>query len=68
MEIRKMNNEETKEYLLEWCKSEHGIWEWPTDACGYDQHIKFVEYRNENWKGGTYKDFLNFVKRYAEKL
>ena len=60
-----MNNKETKEWLLKWVKEPHGIFSWPTDACGYDQHIKFVDHRNKNWKGG---DFNQFVINYANSL
>jgi hypothetical protein len=60
-----MNNKETKEWLLKWVKEPHGIFSWPTDACGYDQHIKFVDHRNKNWKGG---DFNQFVIDYANSL
>ena len=38
-----MNNAETKDYLLKWVDQTHSQWAWPTDYCGYDQHIKFVE-------------------------
>ncbi|MDY0144310.1 MAG: hypothetical protein RBR97_20700 [Bacteroidales bacterium] len=62
-----MTNEETKAEILEWCGTgNRGQFSWPTDACGYDQHIKFVKYRNEYWKGQC--DFIEFVKEYAEKV
>jgi len=38
---------------------------WPTDGCGYEQHIKFVRHRNANWRGGDWKQF---VLDYAAKL
>jgi hypothetical protein len=60
-----MTNAETKTYLLEWVKSNHGIFAWPTDGCGYNQHMKFVRHRNKNWKGG---DFKQFVIDYANSL
>lgn len=64
--MREITNKETKKYLLEWIKKkDKGIWEWPTDGCGYEQHIKFVEYRNKNWIGG---DFDRFVIDYANSL
>ena len=56
MENFKMTNKETKEYLLNWVKTSHGIFAWPTDGCGYDQHIKH---------GG---DFNQFVIDYANSL
>jgi hypothetical protein len=65
-----MNNKETGEYLLNWCKnhSTASQFSWPTDGCGYEQHIKFVRHRNENWGHSTEIDFTEFVRRYAESL
>jgi hypothetical protein len=64
-----MTNQETKEYLLHWCEYPDGrLFSWPTDGCGYDQHIKFVEHRNENWTGGSIHDFVEFVRNYALSL
>jgi len=65
MKIKGMTNAETKAHLLRWVTENHGIFAWPTDACGYDQHIKFVDHRNKNWKGG---DFNQFVIDYANSL
>jgi hypothetical protein len=47
---------------------EHGVWGWPTDACGYDQHIRFVKQRNNNWHGGGKTEFNDFVREYANEL
>ena len=64
--IKNMTDEETKRYLLDWVKKkDKGIWEWPTDGCGYEQHNKFVIHRNKNWRGG---DFDQFVVDYANGL
>jgi len=68
-----MTNKETKEYLLKWCKEKRKLgyvplFEWCTDACGYDQHIKFAKHRNKNWKGGTLDEFIDFVEEYAKGL
>jgi len=73
-----MNNKETKQHLQEWVKSNHGTFSWPTDACGYNQHMKFVLHRNNNWQdyydencGGenTVNDIFNkFVLEYTEGL
>ena len=52
-----MNNKETKAHLQNYVTRNTGTFSWPTDACGYDQHIKFVKHRNENWKEGTDSDF-----------
>lgn len=61
-----MTDAETAAYLREWVKQKKGsVWSWPTDACGYDQHIKFVKHRNANWHGG---DFDQFVLDYANQL
>ena len=69
MQIANMNDAETKEHLLKWCDNPDLMpFAWPTDACGYDQHIKFVMHRNEHWKGNTHQDFVDFVRQYAVSL
>lgn len=62
-----MTNAETVAHLRKWANGEvqHSHWGWPTDACGYDQHIRFVKHRNANWQGG---DFNQFVRDYADSL
>jgi hypothetical protein len=64
-----MTDAETVEYLRRWSSGEgnHGPYAWPTDACGYDQHIRFVHYRNKYWDSfqGT---FEAFTRNYADKL
>ncbi len=62
-----MNNVETKKHLLREAENlgKNGVLSWVTDACGYDQHIKFVKHRNKNWRGG---DFKQFVIDYANFL
>ena len=61
-----MTNAETKTHLLDWVTKNHSNFAWPTDACGYDQHIKFVEHRDMNWSGDG--DFNQFVIDYANSL
>ena len=61
-----MNDKETAEEILEWCEGNHGPFSWPTDRCGYDQHMRFVRHRNKNWKGGP--DFKGFAREYALSL
>lgn len=41
---------------------------WPTDGCGYDQHIRFVHHRNASWNGGTPEEWTAFVLAYADSL
>ena len=76
-----MTDIETRKYLLKWREDQDIMpFSWPTDACGYDQHIKFVRYRNDNWDEYFFirqkqnplalpqKEFVNFVRDYAENL
>ena len=66
-----MTNEETKVHLREYVKGTHGTFSWPTDACGYDQHIKFVDHRNahlEETKKMTSEQWKQFVLDYADSL
>lgn len=64
-----MTNTETAAYLRKWVKEGgqfgHSVWNWPTDGCGYDQHIRFVRHRNEHWQGG---EFDQFVLDYADMI
>ena len=61
-----MTNLETANYLRRWVKHEAGShfpFAWPTDGCGYEQHVKFVGYRNTNWtedrkSGQTFDEFV----------
>ena len=67
--IANMSNQETKNHLLKWCDNPDFLpFSWPTDICGYEQHIKFVDHRNKNWKGGSTKEFIQFVREYALSL
>jgi hypothetical protein len=61
-----MTDKETVAHLRKWTPG--GPFGWPTDACGYDQHIRFVKHRNANWKGGSPEEFLKFVRDYADAL
>lgn len=63
-----MTNTETKEHMLKWVKTNNSHWSWPTDACGYEQHMKFVDHRNKNYIGETEEDFNQFVINYANSL
>ncbi len=63
-----MTNTETATSLRDYVKGVRGIWSWPTDSCGYEQHIKFVIHRNKNWQGGTREEFNQFIIDYADSL
>ena len=65
-----MNNKETAEHLRYWLTKTHGKFAWPTDGCGYEQHIKFVKHRNKHWIAGQtkFKTFKDFVFDYCEWL
>lgn len=64
-----MTNAETKAHLLKWCDNPPASsFSWPTDACGYDQHIRFVNHRNKNWNEDYQGDFIQFVRDYARSL
>ena len=63
-----MTNKETAVHLRKYVEEPHGIFSWPTDACGYDQHIRFVKHRNENYNGSTEEDWKQFILDYADSL
>ena len=74
-----MTDKETAATIRRWVTDDkagkRSIWSWPTDPCGYDQHIRFVQHRNENWPGmaGVRSDrehaaWWEFCEAYATKL
>lgn len=63
-----MDNKETREWMLKRIEEPRNLFSWVTDGCGYDQHIKFVKHRNENWKGGSEEEWKKFVIDYANSL
>jgi hypothetical protein len=63
-----MTNKETAAYLRSVVKRTGTPFGWVTDGCGYDQHIRFVLYRNEHWKGGDFAAWTQFVLDYADML
>ncbi len=69
--MKDMNNKETAAHLRKYVEEAHGTFSWPTDACGYDQHIKFVDHRNKNYEEVSKMDaeeWKKFVLDYAESL
>ena len=66
--MKNMTDKETADHLRKWVTESHGHFGWPTDACGYDQHIRFVKHRNANWQGSSLEEFKAFVLEYANEL
>lgn len=72
-----MTDKETAAWIRQWVQNApHDIFSWPTDECGYEQHIRFVGWRNEQWQPwceyqevpGHLADFDAFVLEYADRL
>jgi len=67
-----MNDKETADLIRKWVKRKNsgGVshFSWPTDMAGYEQHILFVNHRNNNWAGGTDAEFDKFCLDYADGL
>lgn len=63
-----VNDKDTANMIITWCNSVHGPFSWPTDGCGYTQHIKFVKHRNANYNGTTEAEFKQFALDYANTL
>lgn len=64
-----MTNKETAAHFRQWFEKSHGPFAWPIDACGYNQHVRFVQYRNENWNESCpFADFKSFALDYASKI
>lgn len=60
-----MNNKETAEHIRKIINGQ-GPFGWVTDGCGYEQHIKFVKHRNDNWNESI--PWHDFVLNYADML
>ena len=63
-----MTDTETAAHLRRYVTKPHGVWSWPTDGCGYDQHIRFVQHHHAYWHGGTPHEWVQFLLEYAESL
>ena len=65
-----MTNTETAAEIRRWCANPGGLWSWPTDPCGYDQHIAFVRHRNRYWTEARKQQqtFEQFCLEYAAAL
>ncbi len=69
MPLPNMNDAETAAHLRTYvAQGGHDLFSWPTDACGYNQHIRFVKHRNANWPEYEGQSFDEFVLRYADSL
>jgi hypothetical protein len=67
--IPNMTDQETAAHIRDYfTRPRISAFSWCTDGCGYEQHIRFVEHRNRNWKGGTDEDFKAFALAYADSL
>ena len=67
---RAMTNIETAAEIRRWVLRPRGLWGWPTDACGYEQHVRFVEFRNAHWtpERQQAQRFEDFCLEYADIL
>ncbi|RLF68226.1 MAG: hypothetical protein DRN26_00180 [Thermoplasmata archaeon] len=70
--MRGMTDREVVAHLRKWVKANHDVLAWPTDGCGYYQHLRYIRYRNDFLqKGGYFRsndDHIKFVLEYADKL
>lgn len=67
--MRAMTDKETAAHIRRWLdEKDHSVWSWPTDACGYEQHMRFADHRNASWHGGTDDEWKAFVAAYADSL
>jgi hypothetical protein len=70
--MQDMTDTETAAHIREWLRQPHGpfsspLRRRPTDGCGYNQHMRYIAYRNANWESftGTHDEF---VLAYADAL
>lgn len=65
---KRMDNAATAAAMRAWVTKTHGEYEWPTDACGYEQHERFVNWWYANWAGGTDEERKAKILAYADRL
>jgi hypothetical protein len=65
---RQLSNAETAKAIREWVSKPQGPFSWPTDGCGYNQHIRYVKHRNTHWGTPEIQDYKKFVLDYADSL
>ena len=65
-----MTDAETVVHFRQYVKETHGLFSWPTDACGYDQDVRFTEWRNTRWTDELAGEmtFDEFILDYADRL
>lgn len=65
-----MTDTEVVAHLRQYVTETHSHWSWPTDACGYKQHMRFVKYRNDNLLrlGRGQTSVTDLALEYASKL
>ena len=61
-------DQETIDWLRGWPEESkhHSHFAWPTDACGYEQHCRFIRWHNQY--GFNYDNLNDEVLIYANKL
>lgn len=65
---RPMDNAGVATIMRAWVTKTHGEYEWPTDACGHEQHERFVNFWYANWTGGTDEERKKKILEYADRL
>lgn len=70
-----MNNKDTatciKNYVSALREDPAWCWRSPVYAAGFEQHVKFVRYKERNWHGDVYYDreaYARFCLDYASQL
>lgn len=71
---KEKTNKETAAHIREFMRTQHKRrhWAWPTDGCGYNQHIRFVGFRNR-WlttasSEGDTETYEQMVEKYCIML
>ena len=69
---REMTDQEVVAHLRQWVQHPPASpFAWPTDGCGYHQHVRYAKHRNAHYDWlctQSWEVFLNFVSEYADKL
>lgn len=68
-----MTNAETAAHLRRWVadRATKSYWSWPSDGCGYDQHMRYAAHRNAHYDAVcamSEEEHDAFVLAYAASL
>lgn len=69
----KMTNKEAANEILKYMDNPGGHFSWPLDGLTaqpghFEQHCKFIDFKNKNWNSVGVADYNKFLKTYVAEL